>query len=59
MHDKVNYICGDYYFQVFCNKELYVEAYHMEKKSDWHKALEKCVKDYGVPDSMLYDGAQE
>ena len=31
----------------------------MEKKSDCHEALDKFVRDYGAPDSMIYDGAQE
>ena len=31
----------------------------MEKKSECHEALENFVKDYGVPDSMIYDGALE
>ena len=59
MHAKVNYIHGEYYWQVFGNKEFFVEAYPMENKSDWHEALEKFVKDYGAPDSIIYNGAQE
>ena len=31
----------------------------MGNKSDCHKALDKFVKDYGVPDSMIYNVAQE
>ena len=31
----------------------------MGKKSDCHESLEKFVKDYGAPDSMIYNGAQE
>ena len=31
----------------------------MEKKSEFHEALDKFVKDYGAPDSMIYNGAQE
>ena len=53
MHDKVNSIHGDYYCQVFGNKELFIKAYPMEKKSDCHEALDKFVKDYGAPDSMI------
>ena len=59
MHVKVKSIHGDYYFQVFGNKALFVESYPMEKKSDCHEVLDKFVKDYGAPDSMIYDGAQE
>ena len=31
----------------------------MEKNSDGYEALYNFLKDYGVPDSMIYDGAQE
>ena len=31
----------------------------MEKKLDCREALENFVRDYGAPDSMIYDGAQE
>ena len=50
MYAKFNSIHGDYYCQVFGNKELFVEAYLMEKKLDFHEALEKFVKDYGASD---------
>ena len=59
MHDKVNSIHGDYYCQVFGKKSFFVEAYPTENKSDCHEELEKVVKDYGAPDSIIYDGAQE
>ena len=59
MHAKVNSIHGDYYCQVFGNKEFFVEAYPMENKSDCHEALENFVKDYGELDSMIYDDTQE
>ena len=59
MHSKVNSIHGDYNCQVFGNKELFVEAYPMEKKLGCHEALDKFVKDYDAPYSIIYDGAQE
>ena len=59
MHVKVNSVHGDYYCQVFGNKEFFVEAYPMGKNSDWHEALDKFVRDYSAPDSMIYNGAQE
>ena len=31
----------------------------MEKKLDCHEALDKFVKDYVAPDSMIYNGTQE
>ena len=59
IHFKVNSIHGDFYCQLFGNKEFFFEAYPMEKKSDCNEALEKIVKDYGAPDSMIHDGAQK
>ena len=59
IHAKFNSIHGDYYCQVFGKKKLFVEAYPMEKKSDCHEALENFVKDYGAPESMIYNGSQE
>ena len=59
MHSKFNSIHGDYYWQVFDDKEFFVEAYPTKNKSDCHEALDKFVKDYGAPDSMIYNGAQE
>ena len=45
--------------QVFGNKQFFVEAYPTKNKSDCHLGLDKFVKQYGVPDKMTYDGAQE
>ena len=47
------------YCQVFGNKQLFVEAYPIKKKSDCHLGLDKFVKEYGAPENMTYDGAQE
>ena len=52
IHDKK-------YFQLFGNKQLFVEAYPMKKKSDCHLALDKFVKEYGAPYKMTYDGEKE
>ena len=59
MYAKFNSIHGDYYCQLFGNKGLLFKSYPMGKKSDCHESLEKFVKDYGAPDSMIYNGAQE
>ena len=58
MHAKVNSIHGDYYCQVFGNEKFFVKAYPMENKSKYHEAMVIVLKDYGVPDSMLYNDAQ-
>ena len=58
MHAKFNYVHSEYYCQVFGNKTFLVETYPMWKKSDCHEAMDKFVKDYGVPESMIYNGVQ-
>ena len=40
MHARVKSIHGDYYCQVFGNKEFFIESYPMEKKSDCHESLD-------------------
>ena len=47
------------YCQLFGNKQFFVEAYPIKKKSDFRLGLDKIVKEYGAPDKMTYDGAQE
>ena len=47
------------YFQLFGNKQFFVEAYPIKKKSDCHLGLYKFVKEYGAPDKTTYNGAQE
>ena len=59
MYVKVNSIHGDCYCQVFGNKEFFIKVYPMENKSDFREALEKFVRNYGVPDSMIYYVTQE
>ena len=36
-----------------------MEVYLIKKKYDCHLGLDKFVKEYGAPDKMTYDGAQE
>ena len=43
----------------FGSKKIFVEAYPIKKKSDCHLGFDKFVKEYGAPDKMTYDGAQE
>ena len=47
------------YCQVFGNKQFFVEAYPINKKSDFHIGLYKFFKEYGAPDKMTYNGSQE
>ena len=59
MHAKNTSVHGEKYCQVFGTKEFFVEAYPIAKKSDCHEALERFIRDYGAPDTLVYDGAQE
>ena len=52
IHDKK-------YCQVFGNKKFFVNAYLIKKKSNCHLGLYKFVKEYGAPDKMTYNSAQE
>ena len=47
------------YCQVFGNKQFFVEAYPIKKKSDCHLGLDKFIKKYGAPYKITYDGANE
>ena len=47
------------YWQVFGNKQLFVEAYPIKKKYECHLVLEKFIKEYGAPNNMTYGGAKE
>ena len=46
------------YCQGFCKGKFFMEAYPIKKKSDFHLGLDKCVKEYGAPDKITYDGVQ-
>ena len=56
---RVKYIHGQKYFQVFVNKDFFVKACPIEKRSDCHEALDRFVRDYRALDVMQYDGARE
>ena len=61
--DTMDAICqsihDEKYCQVFGNKNIFVEAYPIKKKYDCHLGLDRFVKEYGAPDKMTYDVAQE
>jgi len=52
-------IHGDKYCQVFGSKQFFVEAYPIRKKGDCHEALKRFIREYGAPDSMVFDGSKE
>ena len=59
MDARCQSIHNENYCQVFGNKQFFVEAYPIKKKSDFHLVLDKFVKEYGAPDKMTYNDAQE
>ena len=59
MDSRCQSIHDENYCQVFVNKQFFVEAYTIKNKYDCHLGLDKFVKEYGAPDNMTYDGAQE
>ena len=59
MDDRCQSIHNENFCQVFGNKQIFVEAYPIKKKSGCHLGLDKFIKEYGAPDKMTYDVAQE
>ena len=59
MHMPDKSIRGYKYAQVFANKDFFVEAYPISKKSEAGDALNSFVRDYGVPRVLRYDGSKE
>ena len=59
MDARCQSIHDEKYCQVFFNKQFFVEAYPIKKKSDCHLGLDKFVKEYGSPEKMIYDCAQQ
>ena len=59
MHANNNSINRYLYCQVFGTKELFFEAYPIQKKSYCHEVLDQFIKDYGAPEILIYDSAKE
>ena len=61
MHAKVNSVRGNYYCQVFGNKEFFIEEYSIEKKLDCHEAIwkncEGLCQDYTIESQPCSDTA--
>ena len=47
------------YLQVFGNKEFFVEAYPIKRKSNYHEVLETFFREYVAMERIIYDGASE
>ena len=59
MHAKNKSIHGELYCQVFGTKELFVEEYPIQKKSDCHKALDWFIKDYVSSETLVYNRSKQ
>ena len=59
MDARCKSINGQKYSQVFGNKQFFIEAYPIKKKSHASEGLDKFVKEYGAPDKLIYDGGAE
>ena len=59
MDARVESLHGERYCQIFGSKEFFVEAYPIVSKADCHEALDKFVRQYGVPDELRFDGSKE
>ena len=59
MDSRCQSIYDEKYSEVFGNKQFFVEAYTIKKKSDCHRGLDKFFKEYLLTNKMTCDGAQE
>ena len=50
---------GNKYGQIFANEKFFATIYPMEKKSQAGEALRVFCKEFGVPESLSYDGSGE
>ena len=59
MHMRGPSIHNYSYAQVYGNKNFFVDVYPIVQKSGCGDTLDKFVRDYGVPDLLIYDGSKE
>ena len=59
MDARCKSIHGEEYFQVFGNKELFLESYLIKRKADFHDLSERFVQTYGATYKLVYDGTKE
>ena len=59
MDTRCQSIHNENYCQVFDNKKFFVEAYTIKKKYYCHLGLYNFIKEYGAPENITYDDAQE
>ena len=59
MDARCKSIHAERYLQEFGNKEFFFEAHPIKRKTDCHEGLETFVREYGVMEQLIYDGAPE
>ena len=59
MNARCKSIHGERYCQVFGNKDFFVEAIPIVKKSDCGQALDIFIRKYGIPDTLRHDDSKE
>lgn len=59
MDMRATSIHGHKYAQVFGNKDMFVKAYPIGKKSQAGDALRRFLTDYGAPDLLIVNGSKE
>ena len=50
---------GNKYAQVFVNKGYFAKIYPMDSKSKCGDALKIFYREFGVPESLIFDGSKE
>jgi hypothetical protein len=59
MDMRCNLTHGERHCQVFANKEFFAAAYPIERKGDAYEPVDWFVQDYGAPETLISDGANE
>ena len=59
MDGRCTSIEGNKYAQVFANKSYFARLYPMDRKSKAGDALRLFCQEFGVPDSLIFDGSKE
>jgi hypothetical protein len=59
MDMRCNSMHGERCCQVFANKEFFAAVYPTERKGDAYEPVDWFVQDYGAPETLISDGANE
>ena len=59
MYGRCKSLDGNQYAQVFANKNYFAKLYPMDSKGKAGDALKMFCKEFGVPESLTFDGSKE